>query len=87
MIKIVIIISMISLIFSNTYIVSISTDYGDSIKVTNYHKSGELKSIGLKVQGFKHGKWKYFNDKGYLTKIEKYRNGKKVKNIDVGNLK
>jgi hypothetical protein len=76
-----------SICFGNVFITAIRTDYGDSIRVITYHENGKIKSTGIKIKGFRDGKWKYFDDKGYLLKIDKYKNGKRTKSLNIGELK
>mgnify|MGYP003148962907 FL=1 len=83
----IILILMVSFMFSTAYIVAIETDYGDSIRVVEYYMNGNIKVEGLKVKKFKHGKWKYYDDKGYLLKTERYNHGKIIKNGKFGSLK
>ena len=52
--------------------------YGDSTVVNAFHKNGSLKFEGTKIKRFKHGKWLYYNEKGFLVKTEKYHHGRKV---------
>ena len=59
-------------------ITKIETDYGDSTTVKAFHENGKLKFEGIKVRKFKHGKWLYYDEKGFLIKVEKYRHGRKV---------
>jgi hypothetical protein len=76
-----------SICFGNVFITAIRTDYGDSVRVNIYHLNGELKSTGLKIKSFKEGKWTYFDNEGYLLKVERYKNGKKIKSFAIGDLK
>lgn len=43
-----------------------------------YYKSGQLKISGRYKDGKKHREWKFYNQDGAITKIETYKNGKKV---------
>jgi len=40
-----------------------------------YYESGQLKLSGTYKDGEKHNLWKHYNEKGTLTKVEKYRKG------------
>lgn len=40
-----------------------------------YYKSGQLEISGKYKDGKKHGKWKYYNQEGKVSKIETYKNG------------
>jgi len=71
---------LVSFVYS-TAILKITIDYGDSTKVTKYHTNNVIKEEGLKINNFKHGKWKYYDDKGFLSKVEVYKNGKKTKTL------
>ena len=73
------IISVFNFILCDAYITAIRTDYGDSVKVVEYHKNGKERTEGLKINKFRHGKWMYYDEKGFLVKVEKYKNGRKVK--------
>lgn len=67
-------------------------------KVREYHENGQLnvkgKEIGKKewvgCLGWrkvykKNGRWKYYNNQGYLMKIVKYKDDKEIKIIRVEN--
>ena len=60
-------------------ITSIKTTYGDTIRITNYHENGNVKSKGIQIKNFKHGKWYYYDENGFIEDIKKYKNGKEVK--------
>ena len=81
MIKVIIIIC--SFIFCAN-IDAITQVYGDTSRVTTYHKNGTLKSEGTKIKKFKQGSWYYYDTKGFLTKVDHYKNGKKTKSYLVG---
>ena len=68
----------------STAILKITIDYGDSLRVKEFHQNNIIKAEGLKVNNFKHGKWKYYDDNGFITKVEVYKNGKKTKTFKGG---
>ena len=65
-------------------VVRIIHEYADSTRIMSFHSNGNMKSEGTKINKFKHGKWKYYDVKGFLLTIETYSNGK---NIHTYNLK
>ena len=73
-----IIICFLAISFMLGQITRIETDYGDSTTVKAFHENGKVKFEGIKIRKFKHGKWYYYDDKGFLLKVEKYRHGRKV---------
>ena len=81
MIKFIIIIC--SFIFSAN-IDAITQVYGDTSRVTTYHKNGAIKSEGIKVKKFKQGSWYYYDSKGFIVKVDYYKNGKKTKTYLAG---
>ena len=55
----------------------------DSTKVVEYYMNGKVKVEGIKINKFKHGSWKHYNEKGMIIKTEKWHHGKKTKTIDI----
>lgn len=55
----------------------------DTTKVVTYYMNGHIKSQGMEVNKFKHGRWFHYDEKGLIVKAEKYNFGKKVEEIDV----
>ena len=82
----IILLIVFSFIYSEAFITAIRTDYGDSIRVVEYHKNGKIKTKGLKIKKFRHGKWYYYDNKGFIIKIEEYKNGKRTKSLNLGAL-
>ena len=56
----------------------------DSTKVVEYYMNGKVKVEGIKINRFKHGCWKHYNEKGMIIKTEKWHYGKKTRTIDIG---
>ena len=56
----------------------------DSTKVVEYYMNGKVKVEGIKINRFKHGSWKHYNEKGMIIKTEKWHYGNKTKTIDIG---
>ena len=83
--KIVIIIGGVGLMFGK--ITKIETDYKDSTVVRAFHDNGKLKFEGIKIKKFRDGKWKHYDEKGNLVKIENYKFGRKIRTMEVGALK
>jgi|TARA_R100001530_G_scaffold6929_1_gene7814 antitoxin component YwqK of YwqJK toxin-antitoxin module len=55
----------------------------DTTKVVTYYMSGKIKSQGMEVNNFKHGRWTHYDEKGFIIKAEKYNFGKKTEEINV----
>ena len=66
---------------------SLKTTYGDTTKVSIFHKNGNIKVEGIKVKKFRDGKWKYYDENGFLVRVDSYKSGKKIKTMEVGLLK
>ena len=66
---------------------SLKTTYGDTTKVSIFHRNGKIKIEGVKVRNFKDGKWRYYDERGMLVKVESYRNGKKMRTMKMGALR
>ncbi len=58
----------------------------DRTKVVEYYMNGKVKVEGIKINRFKHGSWKHYNEKGMIIKTEKWHYGKKTKTIDIGQI-
>jgi len=58
----------------------------DTTKVNTFYKNGQLKSKGLKINKFKCGYWYYYNENGKILKVEKYKQGRLVKDMEIGNI-
>ena len=58
----------------------------DSTKVVEYYMNGKVKVEGIKINKFKHGSWKHYNEKGMIIKTEKWHYGKKTRTIDIGQI-
>ena len=71
----------ISLIF--ILIMNLLFSVQDSTKVVEYYMNGKVKVEGLKVNKFRHGNWKHYNEKGMIIKTEKWHYGKKTRTIDM----
>lgn len=67
-------------------------------RVREYHENGQLKvkgrekgkqewvgCLGWRQVYKKTGRWKYYNNQGYLMKVIKYKEGKEIKIIKVFN--
>ena len=78
-------ITIIGLSFAS--IASLETTYGDTTKVSIFHKNGNIKVEGIKVKKFRDGKWKYYDENGFLVRVDSYKSGKKIKTMEVGLLK
>ena len=76
MIKVIIIIC--SFIFSAN-IDAITQVYGDTSRVTTYHKNGAIKSEGIKVKKFKQGSWYYYDSRVLLLRLIIIKMGRKLK--------
>ena len=83
----IILLIVFSFIYSEAFITAIRTDYGDSTRVVRYHENGKIKTKGLEINNFRHGKWYYYDDKGFLAKIESYKNGRRLTNHSFKDLK
>tara|TARA_R110000824_G_scaffold394282_1_gene593951 strand:+ start:2680 stop:2997 length:318 start_codon:yes stop_codon:yes gene_type:complete len=68
-------------------IAKMETTYGDTTKVSIFHKNGKIKVEGVKVKKFKDGKWKYYDENGFLVRVDNYKNGRKIKSMEMGALK
>tara|TARA_R110000824_G_scaffold127024_1_gene286926 strand:+ start:373 stop:702 length:330 start_codon:yes stop_codon:yes gene_type:complete len=79
-----IIITIIGLSFAS--IAKMETTYGDTTKVSIFHKNGKIKVEGIKVKKFKDGKWKYYDEGGFLVRVDSYKSGKKIKTMEMGSL-
>lgn len=56
------------------YLINSSCAQKDSL-YKNYHKSGKISSMGIKINGLMQGSWKYYDDSlGYLKKVINYKN-------------
>ena len=78
-------ITIIGLSFAS--IASLERTYGDTTKVSIFHKNGNIKVEGIKVKKFRDGKWKYYDENGFLVRVDSYKSGKKIKTMEVGLLK
>ena len=78
-------ITIIGLSFAS--IASLETTYGDTTKVSIFHKNGNIKVEGIKVKKFRDGKWKYYDENGFLVRVDSYKSRKKIKTMEVGLLK
>ena len=78
-------ITIIGLSFAS--IASLETTYGDTTKVSIFHKNGNIKVESIKVKKFRDGKWKYYDENGFLVRVDSYKSGKKIKTMEVGLLK
>jgi len=47
-----------------------------------YYRNGQLKISGNYKEGSKHGDWKHYDQKGNLTKLEKFKKGKLRETIE-----
>ncbi len=56
----------------------------DSTKVVEYYMNGKVKVEGIKINRFKHGSWKYYDENGMVIKTEKWHYGKKTRTFDIG---
>ena len=74
----------ISLIF--ILIMNLLFSVQDSTKVVEYYMNGKVKVEGIKINRFKHGSWKHYNEKGMIIKTEKWHYGKKTRTIDIGQI-
>ena len=55
----------------------------DPTHIQNYYGNGNIQSKGIKVNKLKQGEWIYYNDRGLPYKIERYRNGKILKSLNL----
>jgi len=83
--NIVIVIGVVGLMFGQ--IMKIETDYKDSTVIRVFHDNGKLKLKGVKVDKFREGKWKYYDEKGRLFKVELYDFGRRVNTMELGDSK
>jgi hypothetical protein len=83
--KLIILLLITNLMFSR--IESFVVSYGDTTKVLKFYGNGNKKVEGIKVKKFKDGTWRYYDVDGYLSKIERYKNGKLIKEMTIGDLK
>jgi len=58
----------------------------DSTKVVEYYMNGKVKVEGIRINKFKHGDWKHYNERGMIIKTEKWHYGRKTKTIDIGQI-
>ena len=58
----------------------------DSTKVKNFYENGQLKTKGLKINKFKCGDWYYYDKTGKIIKVERYKQGRLIKDIEIGNI-
>ena len=56
----------------------------DSTKVVEYYMNGKVKVEGIRINKFKHGDWKRYNENGMIIKTEKWHYGRKTKTFDIG---
>jgi len=54
---------------------------GRSFEIKNYFKNGKVESGGVVRRGKRVGKWSFYNQKGRVLKIEKYRKGTLVSTV------
>ena len=71
----------ISLIF--ILIMNLLFSVQDSTKVVEYYMNGKVKVEGIKINRFKHGDWKHYNENGMIIKTEKWHYGRKTKTFDI----
>ena len=55
----------------------------DTTKVVEYYMNGKVKSQGMKINKFKHGRWIHFDETGSISRAEKYNYGKRTELYDV----
>ena len=65
--KVIAILMLMGLIFSQ-----------DTTRVVTQYMNSKIKSDGMEINGFKHGRWMYYSDKGSILKVEKYNYGKSM---------
>ena len=58
-----------------------------SSEITTSTSNGNIKIEGIKVKKFRDGKWKYYDENGFLVRVDSYKSGKKIKTMEVGLLK
>ena len=71
--KVIVILTLMGLIFSQ-----------DTTRVVVYYSSGKVKSDGMKINNFKHGRWMHYDKNGSITIAEKFNYGKRIEFYDVG---
>lgn len=54
---------------------------GKSFEIKNYYKSGKVESGGMIRRGKRVGRWNFYNEKGRVLRIEKYKKGLLVSTI------
>ena len=69
-----------------TLTMSLLFSFQDSTKVVEYYMNGKVKVEGIKINRFKHGNWKHYNDRGMIIKTEEWHYGKKTKTFDIGQM-
>ena len=55
----------------------------DSTKVVEYYMNGKVKVEGIRINKFKHGDWKHYNERGMIIKTEKWHYGRKTKTFAI----
>ena len=66
-----------------TLTMSLLFSFQDSTKVVEYYMNGKVKVEGIRINKFKHGSWKHYNENGMIIKTEKWHYGKKTKTFDI----
>ena len=66
-----------------TLTMSLLFSFQDSTKVVEYYMNGKVKVEGIKINRFKHGSWKHYNERGMIIKTEEWHYGKKTKTFDI----
>ncbi len=79
--KWIVLLMVSGLVFCN--IEYLKTTYGDTTKISLFHKNGKIKQEGIKVKKFRDGKWRYYDENGFLVKVEYYKFGKKINTMDL----
>ena len=80
----IIVIALISISLSAVTKFNITNN--DTTKVKNFYENGQLKTKGLKINKFKCGDWYYYNESGRIIKIEIYKQGRLIKDMEIGEL-
>ncbi len=55
----------------------------DSTKIVEYYMNGKVKVEGIRINKFKHGDWKHYNERGMIIKTEKWHYGRKTKTFAI----
>ena len=69
-----------------TLTMSLLFSFQDSTKVFEYYMNGKVKMEGIKINRFKHGSWKHYNERGMIIKTEEWYYGRKTRTFDLSEI-